>query len=80
MVLGGDIELGMELNLYPMNKAPKAKVHSQLPQGFIFHPADEELITYILTKKILDNTFYGHAIAEADLNKCEPWDLMGTSV
>ena len=36
--------------------------------------------TYILTKNILDNTFYGRAIAEADLNKCEPWDLLGTSV
>ena len=72
MVLGGDIELGMESTLYPMNKVTKVKVHSQLPQGFIFHPTDEELITYILTKKILDNTFYGRAIAEADLDKCEP--------
>ena len=41
---------------------------------------DEELITYILTKKKLDNTFYGCVIAKADLNKCEPWDLLGTSV
>ena len=36
--------------------------------------------TYILTKNILDNTFYGRVIAEADLNKCEPWDLLGTCI
>ncbi|KAI4333640.1 hypothetical protein L6164_018420 [Bauhinia variegata] len=46
-----------------------------LPPGFRFHPTDEELITYYLLKKVLDNKFTGRAIAEVDLNKCEPWEL-----
>ncbi|RZC60890.1 hypothetical protein C5167_022640 [Papaver somniferum] len=46
-----------------------------LPPGFRFHPTDEELITYYLTKKVLDNNFSAEAIGEVDLNKCEPWDL-----
>ncbi|XP_015936674.1 protein CUP-SHAPED COTYLEDON 2 [Arachis duranensis] len=48
---------------------------THLPPGFRFHPTDEELITYYLVKKVLDNTFTGRAIAEVDLNKCEPWEL-----
>ncbi|KAG0581594.1 hypothetical protein KC19_4G263800 [Ceratodon purpureus] len=46
-----------------------------LPPGFRFHPTDEELVSYYLTKKVLDSSFAVHAIAEVDLNKCEPWDL-----
>lgn len=46
-----------------------------LPPGFRFHPTDEELVSYYLTKKVLDSRFTVHAIAEVDLNKCEPWDL-----
>ncbi|KAJ4829284.1 hypothetical protein Tsubulata_000973 [Turnera subulata] len=48
-----------------------------LPPGFRFHPTDEELITYYLLKKVLDSNFIGRAIAEVDLNKCEPWELPG---
>ncbi|KAG1330459.1 protein CUP-SHAPED COTYLEDON 2 [Cocos nucifera] len=48
---------------------------AQLPPGFRFHPTDEELITYYLLKKVLDSSFTGRAIAEIDLNKCEPWEL-----
>ncbi|KAA8526809.1 hypothetical protein F0562_008962 [Nyssa sinensis] len=48
---------------------------SHLPPGFRFHPTDEELITYYLLKKVLDSNFTGRAIAEVDLNKCEPWEL-----
>ncbi|KAL3631438.1 hypothetical protein CASFOL_024422 [Castilleja foliolosa] len=48
-----------------------------LPPGFRFHPTDEEIITYYLLKKVLDCTFTCRAIAEADLNKCEPWHLPG---
>ncbi|XP_010259896.1 PREDICTED: NAC domain-containing protein 100-like [Nelumbo nucifera] len=48
-----------------------------LPPGFRFHPTDEELITYYLTHKISDANFTGRAIADVDLNKCEPWDLPG---
>ncbi|XP_078431511.1 NAC (No Apical Meristem) domain transcriptional regulator superfamily protein [Wolffia australiana] len=48
---------------------------AQLPPGFRFHPTDEELITYYLLKKVLDSAFSSRAIAEIDLNKCEPWEL-----
>ncbi|XP_072965750.1 protein CUP-SHAPED COTYLEDON 2-like [Typha angustifolia] len=48
---------------------------TQLPPGFRFHPTDEELITHYLLKKVLDSNFTGRAIAEIDLNKCEPWEL-----
>ncbi|XVF48146.1 hypothetical protein PTKIN_Ptkin03bG0167900 [Pterospermum kingtungense] len=48
-----------------------------LPPGFRFHPTDEELITYYLVNKISDGSFTGRAIADVDLNKCEPWDLPG---
>ncbi|KAJ9173262.1 hypothetical protein P3X46_016418 [Hevea brasiliensis] len=47
----------------------------ELPPGFRFHPTDEELITHYLSPKVLDNCFCARAIGEADLNKCEPWDL-----
>ncbi|KAG8386352.1 hypothetical protein BUALT_Bualt03G0139900 [Buddleja alternifolia] len=50
---------------------------AQLPPGFRFHPTDEELITYYLLKKVLDCNFTSRAIAEVDLNKCEPWHLPG---
>ncbi|XP_051152133.1 protein CUP-SHAPED COTYLEDON 2 [Andrographis paniculata] len=48
-----------------------------LPPGFRFHPTDEELITCYLVKKVLDSCFTTRAIAEVDLNKCEPWQLPG---
>ncbi|KAI8552511.1 hypothetical protein RHMOL_Rhmol06G0272600 [Rhododendron molle] len=48
---------------------------SGLPPGFRFHPTDEELITSYLLKKVLDCNFTARAIAEVDLNKCEPWEL-----
>ncbi|XP_052200796.1 NAC domain-containing protein 92 isoform X2 [Diospyros lotus] len=48
-----------------------------LPPGFRFHPTDEELITYYLVNKISDPNFTARAIADVDLNKCEPWDLPG---
>ncbi|VFQ87163.1 unnamed protein product [Cuscuta campestris] len=48
-----------------------------LPPGFRFHPTDEELITYYLSNKVSDFGFSPIAIADVDLNKCEPWDLPG---
>ena len=45
---------------------------AQLPLGLTFHPTDEELITHYLIRKVLDSNFTGRAIAEVDLNKCEP--------
>ncbi|KAJ0989160.1 hypothetical protein J5N97_007516 [Dioscorea zingiberensis] len=52
-------------------------MEESLPPGFRFHPTDEELITYYLTHKVSDYGFVSRAIAEVDLNKCEPWDLPG---
>jgi hypothetical protein len=52
----------------------------ELPPGFRFHPTDEELITHYLSQKVLDNCFCAIAIGEADLNKCEPWDLPCESI
>jgi hypothetical protein len=49
-----------------------------LPPGFRFHPTDEELVSYYLAKKVCNSSFAVHAIAEVDLNKCEPWELPGT--
>ncbi|KAL5218798.1 hypothetical protein ABZP36_019482 [Zizania latifolia] len=46
-----------------------------LPPGFRFHPTDEELVAYYLTRKVSDFAFATRAIADVDLNKCEPWDL-----
>ncbi|CAH8381407.1 unnamed protein product [Eruca vesicaria subsp. sativa] len=46
-----------------------------LPPGFRFHPTDEEIISSYLKSKVLDSRFTAVAMGEADLNKCEPWDL-----
>ncbi|GKA36992.1 no apical meristem protein [Tanacetum coccineum] len=46
-----------------------------LPPGFRFHPTDEEIVTHYLTPKVLNRSFTATAMGEADLNKCEPWDL-----
>ncbi|KAG8367522.1 hypothetical protein BUALT_Bualt16G0080600 [Buddleja alternifolia] len=47
----------------------------ELPPGFRFHPTDEEVIMHYLLNKVMDRRFGASAIGEADLNKCEPWDL-----
>ncbi|CAL5193086.1 unnamed protein product [Lathyrus oleraceus] len=46
-----------------------------LPPGFRFHPTDAEIIVCYLTEKVKNSRFSATAIGEADLNKCEPWDL-----
>lgn len=53
------------------------EAENRLPPGFRFHPTDEELITYYLTPKVSEKSFTSKAIADVDLNKCEPWDLPG---
>lgn len=60
-----------------MNNNSNNNSDAHLPPGFRFHPTDEELITFYLLKKVLDTTFTARAIAEVDLNKCEPWELPG---
>nr|QXO33766.1 VND transcription factor [Betula platyphylla] len=52
-------------------------MEESLPPGFRFHPTDEELITYYLTRKVSEVGFQTKAMAVVDLNKCEPWDLPG---
>jgi hypothetical protein len=47
----------------------------ELAPGFRFHPTYEELITHYLARKAADPCFAARAVGEADLNKCEPWDL-----
>lgn len=51
----------------------------ELPPGFRFHPTDEEIIMHYLLNKVIDRRFVSKAIGEADLNKCEPWDLTSNS-
>ncbi|RWR96722.1 NAC domain-containing protein 92 isoform X1 [Cinnamomum micranthum f. kanehirae] len=53
------------------------EMEENLPPGFRFHPTDEELITFYLTRKVSDFNFVTRAITDVDLNKCEPWDLPG---
>ncbi|BAU01275.1 NAC domain-containing protein [Vigna angularis] len=62
-------------NYYYSQRDTMAEEAFDLPPGFRFHPTDEELITHYLSQKVLDNCFCSRAIGEADLNKCEPWDL-----
>lgn len=54
-------------------------MEENLPPGFRFHPTDEELITYYLSRKVSDVGFMSKAVAVVDLNKCEPWDLPGNN-
>ncbi|XP_022867085.1 NAC domain-containing protein 92-like isoform X1 [Olea europaea var. sylvestris] len=63
-----------------MERVPSSVVNEEddlmdLPPGFRFHPTDEEIIVHYLIKKVMDRRFAARAIGEADLNKCEPWDL-----
>ena len=65
------------MEMFSHNQYLENGTEAHLPPGFRFHPTDEELITYYLLKKVLDSNFTGRAIAEVDLNKCEPWELPG---
>lgn len=64
-------------NVGPQEAKLDSTAEPWLPPGFRFHPTDEELVSYYLTRKVVDSNFAVHAIAEVDLNKCEPWDLPG---
>ncbi|XP_028759988.1 NAC domain-containing protein 92-like [Neltuma alba] len=67
--------------LPPLHFSPSIPLHDMashaidLPPGFRFHPTDEELIVHYLSPKVRDPSFSALAIADADLNKSEPWDL-----
>ena len=71
--LGFVVKQAKKRRIYKMEGATKEG--ESLPPGFRFHPTDEELIVYYLTQKISESNFSARAIADVDLNKCEPWDL-----
>ncbi|ESQ55619.1 hypothetical protein EUTSA_v10027064mg [Eutrema salsugineum] len=48
---------------------------SCLPPGFRFHPTDEELIGYYLSRKVEGLEIELEVIPEIDLYKFEPWEL-----
>nr|UBT01647.1 NAC transcription factor 43 [Litchi chinensis] len=50
-----------------------------LAPGFRFHPTDEELVSYYLKRKVTNKAFHFNAIAEVDIYKNEPWDLVAYS-
>ncbi|KAL7149780.1 hypothetical protein ABFS83_05G063600 [Erythranthe nasuta] len=52
--------------------------HSKVPPGFRFHPTEEELLHYYLTKKVASQKIDLDVIRDVDLNKLEPWDIQET--
>uniref|UniRef100_A0A0E0CMF9 NAC domain-containing protein n=1 Tax=Oryza meridionalis TaxID=40149 RepID=A0A0E0CMF9_9ORYZ len=66
----------MEHDVHHHRQMMQQQQEMDLPPGFRFHPTDEELITHYLLRKAADPAgFAARAVGEADLNKCEPWDL-----
>jgi hypothetical protein len=56
----------------PVSSAPNTK---SLAPGFRFHPTDEELVRYYLTRKACGKPFRFQAVSEIDVYKSEPWEL-----
>lgn len=54
------------------------ELESCVPPGFRFHPTEEELVGYYLSRKIDSIKIDLDVIAEIDLYKMEPWDIEGT--
>lgn len=50
---------------------------SCLPPGFRFHPTDEELIGYYLSRKVEGLEIELEVIPVIDLYKFDPWELPG---
>ena len=50
---------------------------SSLPPGFRFHPTDQELIGYYLSRKIEGLEIELEVIPVIDLYKFDPWELPG---
>ncbi|KAH9616731.1 hypothetical protein KSS87_014853 [Heliosperma pusillum] len=48
---------------------------SCVPPGFRFHPTEEELVGYYLTRKINSLSFELDVIVDLDLYRMEPWDF-----
>ncbi|XXG74095.1 hypothetical protein AAC387_Pa07g2902 [Persea americana] len=51
------------------------EMESCVPPGFRFHPTEEELVGYYLTKKVASQKIDLGVITEIDLYRIEPWDL-----
>ncbi|PKU74423.1 NAC transcription factor NAM-A1 [Dendrobium catenatum] len=45
------------------------------PPGVRFHPTDEELVLFYLKQKICRQRIKPAMVGEADVYKCEPWEL-----
>ncbi|GER30779.1 NAC domain-containing protein [Striga asiatica] len=50
-------------------------VESSVPPGFRFHPTDEELVGYYLTRKVNSLKIHLDVIIDIDLYRIEPWDI-----
>ncbi|KAL1817399.1 NAC domain containing protein 50 isoform X2 [Daucus carota subsp. sativus] len=71
-----------ELSIAPAVHTPTVVPASQpkcLAPGFRFHPTDEELVRYYLTRKACGKPFRFQAVSEIDVYKSEPWELAGYS-
>lgn len=53
------------------------QMKSSIPPGFRFHPTEEELVGYYLTRKINSLEIDLDVIVEIDLYRMEPWDIQG---
>ncbi|KAI0496083.1 hypothetical protein KFK09_022390 [Dendrobium nobile] len=51
------------------------EVEAWVPPGFRFHPTEEELVGYYLTRKIASQRIDVEVITDIDLYKIEPWEL-----
>ncbi|XP_039117179.1 NAC domain-containing protein 30-like [Dioscorea cayenensis subsp. rotundata] len=51
------------------------EVESCIPPGFRFHPTEEELVGYYLTRKVTSQHIDIGIISEVDLYGIEPWDI-----
>jgi len=52
---------------------------SSLAPGYRFHPTDEELVGYYLSRKVRGIPYIHGPISDIDIYKAEPWDLPGKS-
>lgn len=50
---------------------------ASLPPGFRFHPTDEELVGYYLSRKVEGLQFELEVIPVIDFYKYDPWELPG---
>ena len=53
------------------------KAELNIPEGFRFHPTDEELVKLYLCRRCASEPISVPVIAEIDLYKFNPWELPG---